>query len=55
MDLSTIITKNRGVNYQKSMSNDAAKLNALVANFGASITDYDYSANKEAFSAKNAL
>lgn len=55
LDLSTIITKNRGINYQKSMSNDFAKLKALVANLGTEVTGYDYKANKEAFSAKNAL
>tara|TARA_B110000285_G_scaffold220323_1_gene271938 strand:- start:95 stop:1159 length:1065 start_codon:yes stop_codon:yes gene_type:complete len=55
LDLSTLITKNRGINYQKSMANDVSKLRALVDKMGPEITGYDYRANKDTFSARNAL
>lgn len=44
-DLSTLITKNRGIHYSQTIQADSRKLKSLVARYGAEITDYDYEKN----------
>ena len=41
-DLSTLITKNRGINYEKSMSAEFDRLQKLIAEHGTSITEYHF-------------
>lgn len=45
-DLSTLITKNRGINYGKSIASDLEKLNRLIAKHGEEITEYHYDVKK---------
>lgn len=41
-DLSTLITKNRGINYEKSINSEANRLQKLIEQHGASIRDYHF-------------
>jgi len=41
-DLSTLITKNRGINYEKSISAEFDRLQKLIAEHGTSITEYHF-------------
>ena len=51
VDLSTLITKNRGINYDKSMRNELKNLEKYIKIYGKEITDHDYS-NKDQFNTK---
>jgi len=42
VDLSTLITKNRGINYKKSINQDFEKLQALIGKYKDEITDFHY-------------
>lgn len=42
IDLSTLITKNRGINYRKSVQQDHDKLQGFISKYGTEITDHHY-------------
>ena len=42
VDLSTLITKNRGINYKKSINQDFEKLQTLIGKYKGEITDFHY-------------
>ncbi len=41
-ELSTLITKNRGINYSKTVQNDLLKIQKLIEKYKDKITDFDY-------------
>jgi hypothetical protein len=51
VDLSTLITKNRGINYDKSMRSELRNLEKFIQIYGKEITEYDYS-DKDQFKQK---
>jgi hypothetical protein len=51
VDLSTLITKNRGINYDKSMRSELKNLEKFIQIYGKEITEYDYS-DKDQFKQK---
>jgi len=42
IDLSTLITKNRGINYKRSLSNEVEKLSKYLKKYGKEIDEYHY-------------
>lgn len=54
VDLSTLITKNRGINYDLTMKSEQKKLQEFIVKYGKEVTEYDYT-NVEQFNQKNKL
>ena len=46
VDLSTLITKNRGINYKRAINQDFEKLQSLIGKYKSDITDFHYDQDK---------